>query len=263
MASLRLLDGRGGVMTVSLSLDGKVAIVTGGARGMGAATVRRLVEAGAHVVITDRLEDLGRALESELGSGTRFVTHDVSSEASWSDVLETTLREFGHVNILINNAGIWRTSPLALQSVDDFDEILAINLRGAFLGMKCVAQAMSAAGGGAIVNISSAAGLVGLEDMIAYGASKWGVRGITRIAALELGRHGVRVNSVHPGGVATPMTAAAIESGGNYLDHIPLGRIGSPADIANLNLFLVSDLAAWISGAEITIDGGTFAGGYH
>jgi 3alpha(or 20beta)-hydroxysteroid dehydrogenase len=217
----------------SLSLEDKVAIVTGGSRGMGAATARLFVAEGARVVIADVLADEGKALEAE----------------------------FGGVDILINNAGVFRTSPLVDQSVEDFDQIVAINLRGVFLGMKWAAPSMRTRGGGAIVNTSSTAGLVGLAEMVAYGASKWGVRGITKVAALELGPDGIRVNSIHPGGVDTPMTAGRRNAPeGDQGAQNPLGRIGLPDDIAKLNLFLVSDSASWITGAEIFIDGGLMAG---
>jgi 3alpha(or 20beta)-hydroxysteroid dehydrogenase len=247
--------------TSTARLEGKVAIVTGGARGMGAATTRRFVEEGARVVIADVLADEGKALEAELGDVVRFAAHDVSDESAWRSLVATATDELGGIDILINNAGVWRTSPLVEQSVEDFDAILAINLRGVFLGMKWVTEPMRARGGGAIVNTSSTAGLTGIETMVAYGASKWGVRGITKVAALELGPYGIRVNSVHPGSVDTPMTASLhMDRGDGHAPHIPLQRIGTPEDIANLHLFLVSDEASWMTGAEICIDGGSMAG---
>jgi 3alpha(or 20beta)-hydroxysteroid dehydrogenase len=245
----------------SLSLEDKVAIVTGGSRGMGAATARLFVAEGARVVIADVLADEGKALEAELGEAALFVSHDVSSEPAWTSLVARATEEFGGVDILINNAGVFRTSPLVDQSVEDFDQIVAINLRGVFLGMKWAAPSMRTRGGGAIVNTSSTAGLVGLAEMVAYGASKWGVRGITKVAALELGPDGIRVNSIHPGGVDTPMTAGRRNAPeGDQGAQNPLGRIGLPDDIAKLNLFLVSDSASWITGAEIFIDGGLMAG---
>jgi 3alpha(or 20beta)-hydroxysteroid dehydrogenase len=240
-----------------LRLDGKTAIVTGGARGMGSAVARRFGAEGANVVITDIREEDGKALADELGPSVVFAAHDVSDEGSWRAVVGTALATFGGIDVLINNAGILRTAPLVEQSVAGFDEILAVNLRGVFLGMRAVAEPMRRRGGGAIVNTSSTAGLTGLSGMAAYGASKWGIRGITKVAALEYGPWGIRVNSIHPGGVDTPMTA---ERGSPRNSPPPLGRYGTPEDIASLHLFLASDEAAWISGAEIYIDGGSMAG---
>jgi 3alpha(or 20beta)-hydroxysteroid dehydrogenase len=244
---------------MTLKLTGKVAIVTGAAMGMGEAVARRFVAAGAQVVLADVREADGKAVADDLGAAALFAHHDVSDEESWQVVVERTLAAFGGIDILINNAGIWRTAALVEQSVAGFDEIIAVNLRGVFLGMRAVAPHMRSRGGGSIVNTSSTAGLVGLPDMAAYGASKWGVRGITKVAALELGPWGVRVNSIHPGGVDTPMTASrgysrAVEA------PVPLGRYGTPQDIASLHLFLASDESSWITGAEIYIDGGSMAG---
>lgn len=245
----------------SSSLSGKVAIITGAARGMGAATARRFAAEGASVMIADLLPDEGKAIAAEIGDNARYVHHDVSDERSWQSLIDTTVTEFGGVDALINNAGIWRTSPLTEQTVEQFDQILAVNLRGVFLGMKAVTMPMLSRRGGAIVNTSSTAGLVGLPNMVAYGASKWGVRGITKTAALELGPYGIRVNSIHPGLVDTPMTAGHGEQmGEGQAPSIPLQRVGQPADIASLHLFLVSDESRWITGAEIYIDGGLMAG---
>jgi 3alpha(or 20beta)-hydroxysteroid dehydrogenase len=210
--------------TVTGRLDGRVAIVTGAARGIGEATARRFAEEGARVVLTDILEDEGRAVAGDLG-------------------------EFGGVDVLINNAGIFQKAALEEQTVDGFDQVVAVNLRGVFLGMKSVAALMRARGGGSIVNTSST------SSQMAYGASKWGVRGITKVAAIELGADKIRVNSIHPGTVDTPMTVGGSNRGNN-----PLQRIGLTADIANLHLFLASDEASWITGAEINIDGGSLAG---
>jgi 3alpha(or 20beta)-hydroxysteroid dehydrogenase len=242
-------------------LDGKVAIVTGAAMGMGRAVAERFVAEGAQVVLADVKVDEATAVADKLGPAAAFVHCDVTQEASWAALVTQTTNRFGGVDILINNAGIWRTAPLIEQSVEGFDQIIAINLRGVWLGMRAVATAMQARGGGAIVNTSSTAGLVGLQNMVAYGASKWGVRGISKVAALELGPMGIRVNSIHPGGVDTPMTAALqFDRAPGGAPNLPLGRYGTPEDIASLHLFLVSEEASWISGAEIYIDGGLTAG---
>jgi 3alpha(or 20beta)-hydroxysteroid dehydrogenase len=242
-------------------LEGKVAVVTGAAMGMGAEVTRRFVAEGARVVLADIDHAAAKELAGELGRDAIVVPHDVSDEASWDEVVSAGLTSFGGLDILINNAGVWRTAPLVEQTVADFDQIIAVNLRGVFLGMRAVAEPMRSRGGGSIVNTSSTAGLVGLANMVAYGASKWGVRGMTKVAAVELGRWGIRVNSIHPGGVDTPMTSSLrYGRDGGSAPQLPLGRYGTPADIADLHLFLASDESSWITGAEICIDGGSMAG---
>ncbi|MDT4932351.1 MAG: 3alpha(or 20beta)-hydroxysteroid dehydrogenase [Pseudonocardiales bacterium] len=236
-------------------LDGKVAIVTGAARGIGEGTVRRFAEEGARVVITDVLEEEGRAVAADLGDVAMFHRHDVTQEGDWQAVVAAATGQFGGVDVLINNAGIFRKAALEVQTVEGFDQVVAVNLRGVFLGMKTVAAPMRARGGGSIVNTSSTSGLTGLATQVAYGASKWGVRGITKVAAIELGEDKIRVNSIHPGTVDTPMTMGGSNRGNN-----PLRRIGLPVDIANVHLFLASDESSWITGAEINIDGGSVAG---
>jgi 3alpha(or 20beta)-hydroxysteroid dehydrogenase len=235
--------------TVTGRLDGRVAIVTGAARGIGEATARRFAEEGARVVLTDILEDEGRAVAGDLGEVALFHRHDVAQEGDWQAVVTAATNQFGGVDVLINNAGIFQKAALEEQTVDGFDQVVAVNLRGVFLGMKSVAALMRARGGGSIVNTSST------SSQMAYGASKWGVRGITKVAAIELGADKIRVNSIHPGTVDTPMTVGGSNRGNN-----PLQRIGLTADIANLHLFLASDEASWITGAEINIDGGSLAG---
>ncbi|MDT4892076.1 MAG: 3alpha(or 20beta)-hydroxysteroid dehydrogenase [Pseudonocardiales bacterium] len=236
-------------------LDGRVAIVTGGARGIGEQTVRRFAAEGARVVVTDVLEEAGRAVAADLGDVALFHRHDVSQEGDWQAVVAAATGQFGGVDVLVNNAGIFRKAALEELTVDEFNQVMAVNLRGVFLGMKTVAAPMRARGGGSIVNTSSTSGLTGLAGQVAYGASKWGVRGITKVAAMELGEHKIRVNSIHPGTVDTPMTVGGSNRGNN-----PLQRIGLPVDIANLHLFLASDESSWITGAEITVDGGSLAG---
>ncbi|MER7003684.1 glucose 1-dehydrogenase [Dactylosporangium sp. NPDC000555] len=240
-------------------LAGKVAIVTGAAMGMGAEAARRFVAEGARVVLADIDYAAAKELAGHLGDGAVAVAHDVSDEESWAGVVRTAQESCGGIDILVNNAGIWRTAPIVEQPVEEFDRIIAVNLRGVFLGMRSVAEPMRSRGGGSIINTSSTAGLVGLANMAAYGASKWGVRGITKVAAIELGPWGIRVNSIHPGGVATPMTAGLSFDADR--DHaLPLRRHGTPSDIADLHVFLAGDESSWITGAEISIDGGLMAG---
>ena len=242
--------------------DGKTVIVTGGSRGMGEAHVRGFADEGASVVIADVLEDAGRALARELGDRALFVRLDVSSEADWASAVTTAEDAFGPVSVLVNNAGITHgMQPLADIEPADWRRVLEINLTGTFLGIRAVAASMRRAGGGAIVNISSAAGLSAQAGLGAYGASKWGVRGLTKYAALELGHDGIRVNSIHPGLIATPMQdtvdpeiAAAVAAS------LPLERIARPEEVTRLVLYAASEEAAYITGAEIAIDGGLVLG---
>jgi 3alpha(or 20beta)-hydroxysteroid dehydrogenase len=241
-------------------LDGKVALVTGGARGQGEAEARLFVEAGAHVVIGDVLDDAGEAVAKDLGDAAVYVHHDVGDELSWTHAIGAAVDGFGRLDVLVNNAGILRTAPLEVQTLEGFEQIIRVNLYGVFLGMRSAIAPMRAAGGGAIVNISSEAGLVGLHRYTAYGASKWAVRGITKTAALELAVDRIRVNSVHPGIVDTPML---IEEGiplrEGRMPMVRLGRYGAPEDIANLVLFLSSDASSYITGAEFHANGGGLA----
>ena len=242
-------------------LDGKVAVVTGGARGQGEAEARLFASAGARVVVTDVLDDLGEAVVKEIGDAARFVHHDVREESSWKEVVKVATGEFGRVDVLVNNAGILQTSRIEDQTLEGFEAIVRVNLYGVFNGMRAVIAPMRAAGGGSIVNISSAAGLRGVPGYGAYGATKWAVRGITKTAALELATDRIRVNSVHPGAVDTPMVAASnLQRGPGGLPSAPLGRVGIPDDIANLVLFLASDASSYVTGAEFAIDGGGFQG---
>ncbi|MBV2153793.1 glucose 1-dehydrogenase [Kitasatospora sp. SUK 42] len=242
-------------------LTGKTVIITGGARGLGAEAARLAVAAGANVVITDVLEDDGRATAAELGERARFVRHDVTSEEDWQRVADFAVTEFGGVHGLVNNAGISTGTLLADESVEHFRRVLDINLTGVFIGMKTVVPAMRAAGGGSIVNISSAAGLMGLALTAGYGASKWGVRGLSKIGAVELGNERIRVNSVHPGMTYTPMTASVgIQRGeGNY-PNTPMGRVGEAPEIATAVVYLLSDDSSYVTGAELAVDGGWTTG---
>ncbi|MFB7475170.1 glucose 1-dehydrogenase [Kitasatospora sp. NPDC056184] len=242
-------------------LTGKTVIITGGARGLGAEAARLAVAAGGSVVITDVLEEDGRATAAELGERARFVRHDVTSEEGWQRVVDFAVAEFGAVHGLVNNAGISTGTPLVEESVEHFRRVLDVNLTGVFIGIKTVVPALRAAGGGSIVNISSAAGLMGLALTAGYGASKWGVRGLSKIGAVELGTERIRVNSVHPGMTYTPMTASVgIQRGeGNY-PNTPMGRVGEAPEIATAVVFLLSDDSSYVTGAELAVDGGWTTG---
>jgi 3alpha(or 20beta)-hydroxysteroid dehydrogenase len=241
-------------------LDGKVALVTGAARGQGEAEARLFVEAGARVVVADVLDEPGEAVAADLGDAACFVHHDVGDEVSWAHAIAAAVDGFGRLDVLVNNAGILRTAPLEAQTLAGFEEIIRVNLYGVFLGMRSAIAPMRVVGGGSIVNISSEAGLVGLHRYTAYGASKWAVRGITKTAALELGADHIRVNSVHPGIVDTPMLVQeGVMLREGRMPMVRLGRYGVPDDIANLVLFLASDASSYITGAEFHANGGGLA----
>lgn len=247
-------------------LDGKVSIVTGGARGMGAATVRVFAEAGAKVAIADVLEEQGQALAEELGEAARFYRLDVTSEASWAEAVAQVGAELGPVDVLVNNAGVLMFKSLMQTTLEDYRRVLDVNLVGEFLGIKAVAPGMIARGKGAIVNISSVDGMKGANGLAAYASSKWGVRGLTKVAAMELGHLGIRVNSVHPGGVDTAMTnfeGVARDKVSERFQNIPLQRVGAPEEVARASLFLASDEASYMVGAEIVVDGGMTTGQYY
>ena len=247
-------------------LDGKVAIITGGARGMGGATSRLFVEAGAKVAIADVLEAEGRALAAELGQAAKFYRLDVTDEAAWAGLVTAVEADFGPVDVLVNNAGVLMFKSLLQTTLDDYRRVLDINLVGEFLGIKAVAPGMIARGKGAIVNISSVDGMKGANGLGAYASSKWGVRGLTRVAAMELGHLGIRVNSVHPGGVDTAMTNfdnLSREEVDQRFQYVPLQRIAAPEEIARATLFLASDDASYMVGSEVVVDGGMIAGNYY
>ncbi|MEU5085239.1 glucose 1-dehydrogenase [Streptomyces sp. NPDC021356] len=242
-------------------LTGRTVVVTGAARGLGAEAARQAVAAGARVVITDVLESEGEATAAELGPHARFLRHDVTSEQDWRAVADFAVAEFGGLHGLVNNAGISTGQLLESESVEHFRKVLDINLTGVFIGMRSVIPAMKEAGGGSIVNVSSAAGLMGLALTAGYGASKWGVRGLTKIGAVELGTARIRVNSVHPGMTYTPMTASVgIERGEGKYPNTPMGRVGEPHEIASAVVYLLSDAASYVTGAELAVDGGWTTG---
>ncbi|MBC9716127.1 glucose 1-dehydrogenase [Streptomyces sp. TRM66268-LWL] len=242
-------------------LSGRTVIVTGGARGLGAATARAIVEGGGKVLITDVLEKEGAETAAALGEAARFLRHDVTCEADWQGAFATARTEFGPVHGLVNNAGIATGELLEHETVEHFRQVIEINLTGVFLGLRTAIPVLRENGGGSVVNISSAAGLTGLPRTAGYGASKWGVRGLTKIAAVELAEARIRVNSVHPGMTYTPMTSGlGIKPGDGGYPGTPMGRVGVPEEIAGAVTFLLSDAAAYMTGAELAVDGGWTAG---
>lgn len=243
-------------------LEGKVAIVTGAARGQGEAEARRFVAEGAKVLLTDVLDDEGQAAADSLGAAAAYRHLDVSSEEEWVAAVADCEERFGPVSILVNNAGILDFAPIHKQDVDRFRRVMEVNLVGALIGMKSVAPSMKRAGGGSIINISSNGGIWGLPGLGAYVSSKWALRGLSKTAALDLGPIGVRVNSLHPGGIDTPMTSFGSVPGDEspFAKSLPIPRMGHVDEVANVVTFLASDEASYVTGAEWSVDGGATAG---
>jgi len=245
-------------------LDGKVALITGGARGMGKSHVRHFVAEGARVVFGDVLDDKGEYVAAGLGEqACRYIHHDVTSEDDWAAAVGLAIEAFGRLDVLVNNAGILAFARIADMPLADFRRVLEVNAVGCWLGMKAVTGPMTESGGGSIVNISSIEGFTGADGLSAYSASKFAVRGMTKVAARELARFGIRVNSVHPGGVLTRMivdSADARTDGEAFLKSMPLGRFAEPVEISRLVAYLASDESSYSTGSEFIADGGILAG---
>lgn len=238
-------------------LNGTVALVTGAARGIGAGVVRRLVEEGAKVTIGDVLEEEGQKLAADLGEAALFVRLDVSDSASWARALEATESAFGPVSLLVNNAGVLTVAPFEDTPEADIRRIYDVNLLGPFLGMQAVTPAMKEAGGGAIVNVASASGLIPMPMQAAYSSSKWGLRGLAKTAAVELGRYGIRVNTIHPGVIRSPLTAGLDEA---MFSVYAVPRIGEPDDIGSAVVYLATSESSFVTGADLPVDGGFVLG---
>lgn len=246
-------------------LKGKVCIITGAAQGMGEATARLFASQGAKVALGDVNVEKGEAVAKDIGGDAFFQKLDVSDDANWKSFVAAAHEKFGSIDALVNNAGLVHFTPIEMLDPNDFHKILGVNTLGPILGTKNVTPIMKTQGKGSIVNISSVDGLRGANGLTCYTASKWALRGITKCHAYELGTSGIRVNSVHPGGVDTPMGNAAgrpKEEVNQVFKRLPLGRIGDPSEIANASLFLASDEASYVTGAEIAVDGGWTAGTY-
>ncbi|HET9875699.1 MAG TPA: glucose 1-dehydrogenase [Mycobacterium sp.] len=240
-------------------VDGKVAVISGGARGMGAAHARALVAEGAKVVVGDVLDEEGGNLAGELGDDARFVHLDVTEPDQWQAAVQAAVDAFGKLNVLVNNAGIVNGNTLQDFSLADWRRIIDVNLTGTFLGLQAGVAPMIAAGGGSIINVSSVEGMRGSPGIYGYVASKFGVRGLAKAAALELAVHNIRVNSVLPGMIHTPMTAGIPD---DFLQ-IPLGRGAQPTEVSACVLYLASDESSYSTGADFVVDGGLTVGVPH
>jgi len=240
-----------------------VAIITGAAGGIGAAAARRMADEGALLLLTDANATGAQALAEELGERADSHAHDVTSESDWDEVVSSALAAHGRIDVLVNNAGVFLAAPLTETTLEDFRRVIDVNVVGVFLGMRTLAPVMSGQRAGSIVNLSSVAGLMGSPYLTAYGASKWAVRGMTKVAAKELAQFGVRVNSLHPGQIDTEMNARQRERTPELIDKlikaIPLRRIGTPEEIAHAVVYLASDESVYATGSELVVDGATTA----
>jgi 3alpha(or 20beta)-hydroxysteroid dehydrogenase len=245
-------------------LEGKVAIITGASRGTGEATARRFVAEGASVVLADVLDGLGTKVAKELGDAALYVHLDVTQEADWARCLEAARERFGPPNVLVNNAAILHIAPIEETSLEDWDRVMRVNQTGAFLGIRAVAPGMRESGGGSIVNVSSIDGLEGMSFVAAYASTKWALRGLSKCAALELGRDGIRVNTVCPASGSHEMTEPwrSPDSGATaeYMAKRPIARSGTVEEVAGMILFLASDEGAFCTGGDYPIDGGHSCG---
>lgn len=245
-------------------LDGKIAIITGAARGQGEAEARLFAAEGAKVVVADVLADEAAAVAESIGSDVaRAAALDITDEAAWQQVVAETEEAWGPITTLVNNAGILDFNSIEKYDADRFRTVLEVNVVGCFLGIKTVARSMRKAGNGSIVNISSNGGMEGQPFLSAYSTSKWAMRGLSRSAAIELGRKGIRVNTVHPGGIDTPMTRFGGDVSNEdapFFQNLPIKRVGTVDDVAPVVLFLCSDEAGYVTGSEYVVDGGHLAG---
>lgn len=239
-------------------VEGKVAIISGAGhpKGQGAREAKRLVEEGARVVLTD-VNPAGAEIAASLGSTAIFIEHDVTDEAAWKKVIDATLAKFGRIDVLVNNAGVYRPGPLVDTTKENFDLHYRVNQLSTFLGMRSVITPMKNGGGGSIINISSGAGMRGYPDMIGYLSTKWAVRGMTKGTARELAPLKIRVNSIHPGLVGTQMLDDHTPEGLKaFAAAVPLARIGTTDDVAEIVIYLASELSSYVTGAEFVVDGG-------
>ena len=246
-------------------LEGKVALITGAARGQGEAQARLFVEEGARVLLGDVLEDRVRKVADSLGEASVALRHDVGAEESWGRAVATAVQTFGKLDVLVNNAGILHVAPIAQIDLEDYMRVVRVNQVGCLLGMKAAIPALAEAGGGSIINIASTCGIEGAMGLVAYVATKHAIVGMTKTAAMELGGLGIRVNVILPGGIDTPMGSGDAE-GFEEVDtqafyaSLPLGRIGQPTETARMAVFLASDESSYSTGSEFVIDGGMTAG---
>lgn len=246
-------------------LDGKVAIITGAARGMGRATAEAFVQEGARIVLADVLDAEGAAVAQALGGNASYQHLDISDEQAWEQVVKSAVEKHGRIDVLVNNAAIYFYATIEETRSEDFRRLIDVNLVGPYLGMKTVIPVMKKNRAGSIINVSSTDGLRGSCGMGAYNASKWGVRGLTKCIAMEAGPFGIRVNSLHPGAVDTPMLnpeGAPVDELNSRFPGVALSRVAHPREIARASLFLASDEASYVSGAELAVDGGWTCGVY-